>query len=227
MVDIWISDCNRLSTRKSRFFSLLSRDEKARAERYLQPLKKERFVLSRGMLRSVLSKYLDVLPEDIRFAYGEHGKPELEDGRENIQFSLSHSRNAAVLAVTGASRVGIDVEVMDKGPERLDRVIDFLCSPEEKEGYFSLQERERALSAYCLWTANEAYLKGVGSGIRRLESNVTCCLESGGRPRINLKGGSQDHLWLFRNFSPLPDSVATLALETREPGFEVNFRHFD
>lgn len=227
MVDVWIGDCNCLANRKSHFFSLLSPGERIRADRYLHPLKKERFVLSRGMLRSILSKYLDILPENIRFAYGEHGKPELKDIHKSFNFNVSHSRNIVVLAVTGCSRVGIDVEVMDRAPERLDRVIDFLCSPEEKDAYFAMPRRERTLSAYYLWTANEAYLKGVGSGVERFENKVTCYLETDGEPRINLRKGEQDSLWRFRNFYPLQDSVATLAIEACEPAFDVNFLSLD
>lgn len=227
MVDVWISDCNGLATRKSRFYGLLSPDERARADRYLQPLKKERFVLGRGMLRSVLSKYLDILPENIRFVYGEHGKPELKNTRKRFYFNLSHSRNIAVLAVTDRSRVGVDVEAMDRDPERLDRIIDFLCSPEEKDDYFAMPGRDRTLSAYYLWTANEAYLKGVGSGLERFESNVTCCLDSGGEPRIELRQGCDEAAWRFRNFNPLPGSVASLAMEACDPAFEVTFHSFD
>lgn len=179
------------------------------------------------MLRSVLSKYLDIFPENIRFAYGENGKPKLRNIQKSLYFNLSHSRNIAVLAVTGRSRVGVDVEVMDRAPERLDRIIDFLCSPEEKDDYFVMPKRERTLSAYYLWTANEAYLKGVGSGVERFENNVTWYFESDGQPRIDLKTRHSDSRWRFRHFNPLPDSVATLAIEAREPEFDVNFFYLD
>jgi len=227
MVDVWISDCNWLAVRKSCFFGLLSPEERIRSERYLQPRKRESFVLTRGMMRSVLSKYLDSPPEDIRFAYGEHGKPELKTIHKGVYFNLTHSGEIAVLAVSGRSRVGVDVERMDRDPERLDRIMEFLCPSEEMASYMALSRRDRALSAYYLWTANEAYLKGVGSGFERLESKVTWYHRKNGDLRISLRKGHDEGAWCFRHFNPFPGSVATLAMESCDPEFEVNFHYLD
>src|SRR4051794_26744102 len=74
-----------------RLFDLLASDERARAERFRFPRHRRQFIVSRGMLRILLSRYLSVLPERLAFGYGDYGKPTLGGNRNgnHLQFNLS------------------------------------------------------------------------------------------------------------------------------------------
>ncbi|MCF8029403.1 MAG: 4'-phosphopantetheinyl transferase superfamily protein [Desulfohalobiaceae bacterium] len=223
MTDIWIIDLNGFSSGESDFPSLLSYEEKTRADRFLRPLKKERFVLTRATVRSILSEYLGIFAKEIVFGYGKHGKPEIKNTRRSLYFNLSHSRNIAVLAISGTHRVGVDIEVMDKSLDRIDRIVDYLCSPEERDYYLALPITERPLFAYSLWTANEAFLKGIGSGVQRFASEVFYKFDSDREPCIRLKNNGLSSTWRFRHFTPVPNSVATLALEADKDRIDLCF----
>jgi|GEM_PF-1578637 len=225
MVDVWIIDFSGLSFRESGFSGLLSREEKIRADRFLSPLKKKRFVLARATMRNILSQYLGIFAKDIVFGYGKHGKPEIKNATRSLSFNLSHSRNIAVLAISGTHRVGVDVEVMDKSLDRIDRIVDYLCSSEERGYYFALPITERPLFAYSLWTANEAFLKGMGSGVQSIASEVSYTFYSDREPCLSLKNKNLISTWQFKRFIPVGNSVATLAIESEEDEIDLSSFH--
>ena len=71
----------------------LSSDEIVRANRFYFQKDRDRFIVARGMLRLILSRYLYIDPGHVRFCYGKYGKPyittELNDS--TLCFNMSHS----------------------------------------------------------------------------------------------------------------------------------------
>jgi hypothetical protein len=80
---------------------------------------------ARGALRMLLGSYLDVEPHALRFELDPSGKPRLP-GACPIHFNLSHSGSLAVYALTKIGDVGIDVELLDRGPPARVHPPDFL-----------------------------------------------------------------------------------------------------
>ena len=97
----------------------------------------------------------------IHYGYGPQGKPYLID-YPGIYFSLSHSGNMAVLAISD-SEAGIDVQERRGYQEKVVKrfyheseiaVIEAISDPAEKANCF-----------YQMWTAKEAYIKYTGNGM--------------------------------------------------------------
>ena len=111
---IWCALASEHEAALQRYTRLLSADELQRAGRLRLPRHRERFIISRGLLRALLSKYLDCRPEVIQFACSPQGKPCLPASFSSAQlhFNLSHSRDAILFAVRLKEPVGIDVEYM-------------------------------------------------------------------------------------------------------------------
>ena len=99
----------------------------------------------------------------IEYAYGPQGKPYLQ-AYPNIHFSLSHSGNIAVLAISDRE-VGIDVQENRGYIERIAK--RFYHEEELKliENLDSVSEREHLF--YQIWTTKEAYIKYTGQGMRQ------------------------------------------------------------
>lgn len=55
----------------------LAEDERVRAARYRFETDRQRFIVARGKLRSLLGHYLRTLPDRMVFGYGPAGKPEV------------------------------------------------------------------------------------------------------------------------------------------------------
>jgi 4'-phosphopantetheinyl transferase len=142
--------------------SLLSPDEQARADRLVGPEPRRRFLAARGILRSLLSRYLRNEPDAIAFRYGARGKPELANS--NLRFNLAHSNDLAVYAVTRDGEVGIDVEAIRPLPDLEDLACRYF-SPREADRLLRLPAAERAVAFFHCWVRKEAYLKGLGQGL--------------------------------------------------------------
>lgn len=145
------------------FESSLSPDERARAATFRFQKDRDCFVVSRGLLRSLLGRYLDEDPGWIRFSYNPCGKPFLARSHRtaNIRFNLAHSHGAAVFAFAIEREIGVDVEFI-----RADFVIEDpqLFAPAEFLLLRSLSGEERVRCFFRLWTRKEALLKAMGAG---------------------------------------------------------------
>ncbi len=144
------------------FDSVLSADERARTKRYRTEELQHAFSRCRGALRLVLARYVNRPASELRFNYGEFGKPELAEQR--LQFNLSHSAGHALIAISSHA-VGIDLEFMGKPNIDLPGMIDMVCHPDEKAALATLEGTARQAAFYRLWSRKEAYCKMRGTGI--------------------------------------------------------------
>lgn len=146
--------------------SLLSSDELARAERYHFANDKRKYILARGILRTLLAKYLNIEPAALHFAYGKQGKPtlELNQNRINLQFNISHSGDIACYAFTLNEAIGIDIEFHNKNLAYLDIAKRFFSS-KEIEQLIQQPKLQQNSFFYSLWTCKEAYIKALGQGL--------------------------------------------------------------
>lgn len=95
----------------------------------------------------------------------------------SIDFNLSHAGNWVVCVAARGARVGVDVEQL--GP--LDPGIFPLClAPAEQEALLARSPADRPAAFLSAWTAKEAYLKALGTG---LAVPLTSLAVSGGPPR--------------------------------------------
>ncbi|MCW8858631.1 MAG: 4'-phosphopantetheinyl transferase superfamily protein [Deltaproteobacteria bacterium] len=147
---------------------LLSRNELDRAARLLDANKSHDFILARSYLRSILGKYLQLPPEEIRFRYNQHRKPFIAAvHKSDIQFNLSHSHSQAVLAVASANEIGIDIEWIDPALNYQSLAEHFFL-PEEQSLLNGYPVDEKNHAFYRLWTRKEALLKCLGCGFHNL-----------------------------------------------------------
>ena len=109
-VDVWSISLAPAMSPSTRPNDVLSPAEIARAERFVQPKHRQRFITARTALREILGSYLGLPPAAISFRINAHGKPYLDPGPTVLQFNLSHSGDWALCAVTTAGEVGIDIE---------------------------------------------------------------------------------------------------------------------
>ena len=161
---------DELRGRHEAFESLLSDDERARAERFRFPDDRLRFILARGQLRDLLEGYTDTPAANVRFEYGPHGRPSLqrEAGCPDVRFSVAHSATMVAFAFAFAldRNVGVDLEPLVSPDDALGRpeVYRRMLSPAELRQIEQSPPADRARLALASWVRKEACLKALGSG---------------------------------------------------------------
>lgn len=143
---------------------LLSPDEQERAERLLDQQGQQRFIHARSALRIILGKYLDIAPGELGFGYGEHGKPFVQDPATDLCFNLTHSHELALLAITRQAEVGIDLERPQARPNA-QAIARRLFDETIQHELDKLEGSALTQAFYQHWTAHEAAIKTLGSGI--------------------------------------------------------------
>jgi 4'-phosphopantetheinyl transferase len=116
------------------------------------------------MMRLVLSRYLGVDSQHVCIDRSAEGRPYLKPEAE-LDFNLSHTADAALLAVSRRRRVGIDIETCANA-SKFDRdLIGGAFSVEEQRILEKVSNAERPIWALQWWTRKEAVLKAIGIGL--------------------------------------------------------------
>jgi 4'-phosphopantetheinyl transferase len=145
---------------------VLASDEHVWAARFRFARDRERFIVARGALRTILGGYLARDAARLRLGVGAQGKPHLRAGSgvSALRFNVAHSEDLALIAVTWRREVGVDVE-----RERADRVdLDVarrMFADEDVHALEALPPTLQQRAFFALWTIREAYAKGTGLGL--------------------------------------------------------------
>jgi len=151
-------DLNQIKTR-------LSEDEHVIANQFHYKRDRDRYVLSHGILREILSQYLFIAPEAICFSRSETGKPVLETNPRQIQFNMSHSGEMALFAFSQGRAVGVDIEHVHSIKD-LEATAKSFLSPSEMKAFLNLPSKMKLESFLRTWTRKEALSKAIGRGLR-------------------------------------------------------------
>lgn len=152
--------------RVQRLYLVLSPDERARADRFRFKEHRERFIAARGMLRTILGRYLDRPPEHLQFCYNPYGKPALKPGgARGLDFNISHSQDMALYALAWDRPLGIDLEYLRDQDAALEQLVARFFSPSEREALRKLPSEKKTLAFFKVWTRKEAYMKARGQGL--------------------------------------------------------------
>lgn len=145
----------------------LTADEITRAEQFHFQKDRMHFIVARGLLRTILSRYLATNPRTLRFCYSQYGKPTLarESGSDaSLCFNVTHSLGVVLYAITRSRAIGIDLERI-----RLDvaceSIAEHFFSPYEARILRTVPTDLRSEAFFRCWTRKEAYLKARGIGL--------------------------------------------------------------
>jgi 4'-phosphopantetheinyl transferase len=208
-----------------RLGAVLADDEFRRAERFVFPRDRERFVVARGLLRRLLGGYLGVAPGALCFGYTEHGKPFLEAPPEAraLSFNLSHSDAVALVAVTWRRRVGVDVERV-RHDIQYDSIARSVFSAREYAALLDLPQEQRCAAFFTGWTRKEAYIKALGEGLSHPLDSFSVSLRPNEPAVLDCGADEADGPgWLIHPLGPAEGYVAAVVVE----GPEAQFRLYD
>ncbi len=195
----------------ARCWASLSDSERQAAGRYARVEHQERYVVCRGAIREILGVLLGMAPSKVPLEQDEFGKPRLMSGSGKWWFNLSHSEGLALLAVSSAGEVGVDVEALSHGECGQDIAAQWFA-PKEKDAISNAPAAKQRELFLFHWVCKEAVLKGVGRGLiepLHLVDVSEIVRGSEGFARV----GSTE--WFVRLLQPAPEYVGAVALKRR------------
>ncbi len=118
---------------------------------------------ARELLESSLQRYFpQSLGSSWAFNKSEAGKPFLS-GKDVPSISISHSGDWCACAISTASFVGIDVEVIQH--RDWESYCKLVFHPEEAQWILAASGRERDIRGLICWCRKEAMVKALGLGL--------------------------------------------------------------
>ena len=220
-VDVWRLSLDLLTDSVKSIESTLSADEAERAARFRFEVDKNRFIVSHGVLRNILGRYLHLDPAELTFSVNQYGKPALDNSA--LEFNLSHSGDFALIAITQGRKIGVDVERIRQGISSHVIAQQYFSKAEVAE-LQSLPIDQRESAFFICWTRKEAYIKAQGLGLALPLESFDVSLTPG-QPAI-LRATRPDEKeaarWTLRSLDVDPNYAGAIAVE----GADLDLRLF-
>lgn len=171
--------------------ALLNDAEKARSRRFVTSVLQQRFIAARARVRALLGAHLGRDPRNLVFVENEFGKPRLSD-QPGVHFSLSHSQDRALLAVSEGLEIGADLEGV--------RSVDHLGLARR---YFHRNEvaaierhADPQQAFFRIWTLKEAVVKALGTGLLIPLDEFEVSIEAAQPTMVTSPPGASQTWWL-------------------------------
>ncbi|MEM9222861.1 MAG: 4'-phosphopantetheinyl transferase superfamily protein [Pseudomonadota bacterium] len=204
----------------------LSADEVARGERFVFARDRNRYRVGRARLRGILADLAGADPASLQFSYNAFGKPALvAPGPTGLQFNLSHTAGAALLAVSATIELGIDLEAIREFSEEMPASV---FSHREQDQLRALPHQRRNHAFFNCWTRKEAFVKACGPGLSMPLDDFDVTLT--GAPRVTrIAGAANEHRrWQMRHIEGVGDDLAllvgALAVEAGQDAIRVELK---
>ena len=144
-------------------YTCLSVEEQARSKRYVVPDVADEFIIIRGFLRLVLSRFSTESPQDLVLSERQFGKLYCPD--IPVFFNVSHSHGMGFIGLSKFQEVGVDLERI-QSRMGLENLANRFFSTYERQYLDDLVYDEKLHAFYDIWTGKEAVSKAVGLGLQ-------------------------------------------------------------
>lgn len=158
---LWLLDSGGVREDDLEFFGQqLGVGEAHRYARFTRVERKRQFLLGHMLLRAAVSDLTGLSPEDVGVVERPGNAPQLvlSDSQCLPQFSLSHSRNWIVCAVSRDANLGVDIEVRDSTRDVV-ALSETAFDPGEHLWLLRQPDGTRVSAFYDLWSTREALHK--------------------------------------------------------------------
>lgn len=148
------------------YHRLLNPEEAKQQARFYFERDQHTYLVTRAMIRTLLSRYGDIAPQDWAFEKNDFGRPHIakHQGHQDLLFNISHTDGLIAIAFALNRDIGVDVETADRNSDVV-QLADRYFSDAEVRDLHSIPEDEQKLRFFDYWTLKEAYIKARGMGL--------------------------------------------------------------
>lgn len=187
----------------------LSDDERARADRFATDALRNRWLHGHVAMRRILAREAGVAPAAIGYGTGAHGKPfVVAPEGTGIEYSYSDAEDVALLAVSRAGPLGVDVERLRPDLQG-DAIAASRFAADERDALQRTPPERRMAHFLRLWARKEAALKAIGVGLPFGLAKVEVPVDAARTGPVEIAvAGSTTRWWIEDLDVPPPYSAA-------------------
>ncbi|MEN8218356.1 MAG: 4'-phosphopantetheinyl transferase superfamily protein [Pseudomonadota bacterium] len=150
----------------SAYEKLMNQEERAQQQRLHFAKHRHQYLITRALVRSTLSRYTNIEPQQWRFWKNDYGRPEIISTANTppLRFNLSHTDGLIICGVVLKQDIGVDVENLERKGAMLEIAQRFF-SPKEIKDLYSLPAQQRRERFFDYWTLKESYIKARSMGL--------------------------------------------------------------
>ncbi len=216
-IHLWLADYNEItdSGLHADYRGLLDSAEKAQEPRFYFERDRRRYLVTRALVRTVLSRYARIDHGDWRFSTNAYGCPAVANAEaQDLSFNISHTHSLIVLGVSRGRVLGVDVENYRARKVSID-IADRYFAPDEVAVLNAAPLQEQQYRFFEYWTFKESYIKARGMGLSlpldkfsfhyAHPKDVSIAI----RPELSDDAGR----WQFWQFQPAPEYLVAICAE--------------
>lgn len=221
-IDLWLAFTDDIRDKHllDQYRKLLTDKEQEQELRFHFSKDQHRYLVTRALIRTVLSRYAPVAPEHWAFSTNAYGKPEIaNDDRlaQKISFNISHTQGLIVLGITSDNPLGVDTENVRGRQAPIDVARSFF-SADEVAALCALPVDKQHDHFFQYWTLKEAYIKARGMGLSIPLDQFSFHLQPDVHPGIAFHSLMDDRpsRWRFWQFRVAPEYLMAICVDRTE-----------
>jgi len=218
-IHLWLAFYDEINEERlhAAYRGLLNPTEKAQEPRFHFARDRRRYLVTRALVRTVLSRYASVEPGDWSFSANAYGRPEIanpEGAEASLSFNISHTHSLIVLGVTRDRAVGVDVENVRAREVSID-IADRYFAPQEVEVLAAAPPDLQQDRFFEYWTFKESYIKARGMGLSLPLDKFRFHYPDDRAVQIAIHPELADDAarWQFWQFRPRPEYLVAICAE--------------
>jgi 4'-phosphopantetheinyl transferase len=220
-IHLWLCDYAEIGEEKmDAYRTLLNEKEKQQESRFYFARDRRRYLATRALVRTVLSRYEPVESKDWVFSVNAYGRPEIDSaGMSDVRlsFNISHTHSLIVLGVTDGRALGVDVENLRAREVSID-VADRFFSAVEVAALAAVPPTRQQDRFFEYWTFKESYIKARGMGLSIPLDKFSFQYPREGAVQIAIHPELADDpkRWQFWQFRPAPEYLVAVCADREQ-----------
>lgn len=223
-VDLWLAFYDEIVDERLllRLRELLSEAEQRQQVRFYFADDRKRYLVTRALVRTVLSRYAPIAPAEWAFSANQFGRPQIANPEPEccgLSFNISHTRGLIALAVTRHRELGVDVENV-RTRQVSTGIADRFFSPVEVAELATAPLEQRQDRFFEYWTFKESYIKACGMGLSMPLDQFSFHYPHERAVRIEIEPalGDDASRWSFWQCRPSAEHLLALCVERKGSG---------
>ncbi len=218
-IHLWLAFYDEITDERllSDYRALLNYEEKEQQSRFYFARDRLRYLVTRALVRTVLSRYVLIDPREWVFSTNAYGRPEIANAQvreECLSFNISHTHSLIVLGVTRRRALGVDVENFRTRDVSID-IAERFFAPTEVTALSGVPPHQQQYRFFEYWTFKESYIKARGMGLSLPLDKFSFHYPHDRAVQITIDPELADDAarWQFWQFQPRPEYLVAVCAE--------------